>query len=168
MILLALQRNSTKRGRFFNKFYETKFLQTKSVCEDNPLAKQIIEYAKNNFKYVILATNPLFPKVATLKRMSFVNLDENDFSYITTYENSRHCKPNPDYYREILEKTDLEAEECLMVGNDEYSDIAGAARAGMDSLYIHTEISPEITGESKASYAVMDGDWRKVVKILTQ
>ena len=56
--------------------------------------------------------------------------------------------------------------ECLMVGNDESSDIAGAIAAGMDTLYIHTEISPPLIGESKATYAVMDGDWSKVREYL--
>ena len=75
-------------------------------------------------------------------------------------------KPAKEFYDRLFSEFGLKAEECLMVGNDEYSDIAGAIRAGMDSLYIHTEISPEMTGESKATYAVMDGDWSKVVKIL--
>lgn len=121
---------------FFNKFYETKFLQTKSVCEDNPLAKQIIEYAKNNFKYVILATNPLFPKVATLKRMSFVNLDENDFSYITTYENSSYSKPNPNYFKNLLEKFNLKPDEVILFGNNVIEDAICAERVGIKTILV--------------------------------
>ena len=47
----------------------------------------------------------------------------DDFEIITTYENSRHCKPNPDYYREILSKRGLKPEECAMVGNDVGEDM---------------------------------------------
>ena len=53
-----------------------------------------------------------------------------------------------------------------MVGNDESADIQGAHLAGMDSLYMHTEISPKEDTESTATYVVMDGDWKKVKKIL--
>ncbi|MBR1566518.1 MAG: HAD hydrolase-like protein, partial [Oscillospiraceae bacterium] len=38
-------------------------------------------------------------------------------------ENSSTCKPNPAYYREILQKRGLRPEECLMVGNDVDEDM---------------------------------------------
>ena len=47
----------------------------------------------------------------------------HDFEFITTYDNSSFCKPNPDYYREILGKLGLNAGECLMVGNDVNEDM---------------------------------------------
>ena len=49
-----------------------------------------------------------------------------------------------------------------MIGNDESADITGARRAGMDSLYIHTDISPKEYGRVQATYRVMDGDFRKI------
>ena len=45
-----------------------------------------------------------------------------------------------------------------MVGNDWISDMQGAAAAGIDGLYIHQEISSEITGELQAKWSIMDGD----------
>ena len=41
----------------------------------------------------------------------------------TTYENSNYCKPNPMYYKEILDKIGCKAEQCLMVGNDVDEDM---------------------------------------------
>ena len=78
----------------------------------------------------MLATNPLFPAVATQSRVRWAGLEPEDFAWITTYENSRYCKPNPDYYREILDKLNLKPGECLMVGNDVQEDGA-AAKLGM-------------------------------------
>ena len=75
-------------------------------------------------------------------------------------------KPAPEFYAYLFDRFGLKAEECLMVGNDETSDIAGAIRAGMDSLYIHTEISPQTPVQGLATYSVMDGDWRKVAGLL--
>ena len=46
----------------------------------------------------------------------------NDFSYISTYENSSYCKPNIKYYEEIISKLNLKKEECLMIGNDTIED----------------------------------------------
>ena len=71
----------------------------------------------------VLATNPLFPPTATQSRIRWAGLIPEDFEFITTYDNSSFCKPNPDYYREILGKLNLNAGECLMVGNDVNEDM---------------------------------------------
>ncbi|MBQ7839810.1 MAG: HAD family hydrolase, partial [Lachnospiraceae bacterium] len=70
-----------------------------------------------------LATNPLFPAIATQSRAKWAGLDPEDFALITTYENSYHCKPNPDYYQEIMDKLKVKPEECMMVGNDVSEDM---------------------------------------------
>ena len=79
---------------------------------------------------VVLATNPLFPPIATQSRIRWAGLEPEDFALVTTYDNSSFSKPNPEYYREILGKLNLRAEECLMVGNDALEDMA-ARETGM-------------------------------------
>ena len=63
---------------------------------------------------MVLATNSIFPRIATENRIRWAGLEPDDFALITTYENSTYCKPNPAYYREVLGKLGLEAEECLV------------------------------------------------------
>lgn len=75
-------------------------------------------------------------------------------------------KPSPVFYQRLLDKYHLKVETCLMVGNDETSDIAGAMAVGMDSLYIHTDISPQQPVKKLATYNVLDGDWKQVSAIL--
>ena len=53
-----------------------------------------------------------------------------------------------------------------MIGNDSVSDILGACGVGMDSLYIHTEISPECVEDLRSTYTIMDGDFTKVKKMI--
>ena len=53
-----------------------------------------------------------------------------------------------------------------MIGNDSICDIEGAYNAGLDSLYIHTEISPDCVKDLKSKYSVMDGDFRKIQKLI--
>ena len=55
-----------------------------------------------------------------------------------------------------------------MIGNDYISDIGGAADFGIDSLYIHQSISPEINGELRSQYTVMDGDVYKIKKMIVK
>lgn len=71
-------------------------------------------------------------------------------------------KPSPVFFERLLKCFELNPAESIMIGNDESADIAGARRVGMDSLYIHTEISPKEYGKVQATYRVMDGDFRKI------
>lgn len=75
-------------------------------------------------------------------------------------------KPSPAFFRKLLEQYGLEPSESIMVGNDYEADIAGARSMGMDTLYIHTAISPEVPAGVGATYCVMDGDFRKAAGIL--
>ena len=107
----------------FDSFYRNEFAAAKNACQPTPAAKEVIDLIKASGKRLILATNPLFPAVATENRITWAGLAKEDFELITTYENSSYCKPNPKYYVEILEKTGLKPEECLMVGNNAEEDM---------------------------------------------
>ena len=115
----------------FLDFYRNEFQLAKESCGFNPLAAKTVAQVKAMGLTTVLATNPLFPAVATHSRIRWAGLAPEDFAYITTYENSSHCKPNPDYYREILDKLGLKADNCLMVGNDAIEDLA-AREVGID------------------------------------
>jgi len=107
----------------FDSFYRNEFAAAKNACQPTLAAKEVIDFIKASGKRIILATNPLFPSVATENRISWAGLSTKDFELITTYENSCYCKPNPKYYTEILKKTGLKPEECLMVGNNAEEDM---------------------------------------------
>ena len=53
-------------------------------------------------------------------------------------------KPDTSFFEKLLNRYKLKAAESLMIGNDLETDIAGAKRAGMDSFYIHSAISPRM------------------------
>lgn len=99
----------------------------KSDCGFNPAADKTVKKLKEKGFKLILATNPIFPAVATESRIKWAGLDRNDFELYTTYENSHYCKPNPAYYSEILKKLSLNPSDCLMVGNDAAEDTAAKA-----------------------------------------
>ena len=114
----------------FIDYYRTEFQKVKDACGFTPEAAQVIQELKEKGIRTVLATNPLFPAIATHSRVQWAGLQPTDFEWITTYENSSYCKPNPDYYREILGKLELQPEECLMVGNDVTEDMV-AGELGM-------------------------------------
>ena len=114
----------------FEDFYANEFQGAQAVCSQIPQAAEAINLVKEKGFRVALATNPIFPAIATRSRIRWAGLTPEDFELYTTYENSRFCKPNPAYYQDILAQMDLRPEECLMVGNDVTEDMI-AQKLGM-------------------------------------
>jgi FMN phosphatase YigB (HAD superfamily) len=107
----------------FTRFYEVEFDSVKITSKPTNLALDIIKALHIKGYHLILATNPIFPRIATLQRIKWAGLDATMFSLITTYENSSFSKPNLNYYKEICHKLSLNPTECLMVGNDTREDM---------------------------------------------
>ena len=114
----------------FDGFYEKEFHQAKVICGYNPEAAKTVRQLRKMGYRIVLATNPLFPAVATQARIRWAGLEPSDFELYTTYENSSFSKPNTAYYQQILSRLGLSAEECLMVGNDVTEDMV-ARKLGM-------------------------------------
>lgn len=87
------------------------------------------------------------------------------FDGIMISSEERVSKPQRQFFEKLLAKYELDPGECLMVGNDKISDMQGAKGAGIDGLYIHQEISPDVEDESEieAKWKIMDGDVRKIL-----
>ena len=120
---------------FLREFYENEFQGAREVCGYHPAAAQIVRDLKTRGFRVALATNPLFPAVATESRMCWAGLEPSDFEVYTTYENSRYCKPNLAYYEDILATLGVSGEECVMVGNDVSEDMV-TERLGMKTFLL--------------------------------
>ncbi len=119
-------------------FYENDFdIQVRESCGYDPEAAAAVEQIKSMGYRVALATNPIFPTCATESRIKWAGLRRDMFELVTTYDNSKYCKPNLDYYRDITEKLGVSGEECLMVGNDVGEDMIAQA-LGM-KVFLMTE-----------------------------
>lgn len=73
------------------------------------------------------------------------------------------CKPDKIFFDYLTEKEGLYPEECLFVGNDHRTDIAGANLVAMDSVYIHSNQSENVS-KTAATYEIWDGDVKKVLQ----
>lgn len=114
----------------FEAFYHNEFQDVAKSCGYDPRANAAVQAIKSLGFRVALATNPLFPAIATHSRAKWAGLNPDDFDLITTYENSRHCKPDPAYYEDVMKALNVKPEECVMVGNDVGEDMV-ASKLGM-------------------------------------
>ena len=114
----------------FEEFYARDFVKVKAVCGFNELVPEMIAKLKEKGYRIALATNPIFPEIATQQRIHWSGLDPEDFELFTTYENCTRCKPYLGYYAEVAKKLNVKPEDCLMVGNDVKEDLI-AEKIGM-------------------------------------
>ncbi len=134
----------------FARFYEEVFDNVRVSCGHTPKAAEVISALKKSGATLALATNPIFPAIATEKRIAWAGLCKDDFKLYTTYENSHYCKPSLKYYEEILEKLGVDARDCLMVGNDVSEDMV-AHKLGMD-VFLLTNCLINKNGEDISLY----------------
>src|SRR5512139_2980995 len=94
------------------------------LVRPHPLARKLVEDCVERGWRVVLATNPIFPREVIDARLAWGGLDDLPFQPVTSYETSRHYKPHPGFFRDLLAELDLQPQACLMVGNDTLHDLA--------------------------------------------
>ncbi|MEA4884473.1 MAG: HAD family hydrolase [Clostridia bacterium] len=108
-----------------DSFYADDFPSLRQTLEvvPHPKAREMIEGLLETGYDVVIATNPVFPMEAITERMRWGGVDGLPYAHVTSYETSHYCKPNIEYYEEILDRIGRSPEECMMVGNDCLEDM---------------------------------------------
>lgn len=119
----------------FDSFYSNKFPKLHRFTSPTPLARKTVSLLAEKGYKLVLATNPIFPMAATKARMRWAGIDDLPWEIITTYEHSHFCKPNINYYTEILDQLQIEPHEALMVGNDTIEDLV-TSKLGMKTYLV--------------------------------
>ena len=156
--------DARKDEPIFEEYYRKEFQAVQQVCGFAPEAARVIATVKEMGIPIVLATNPIFPQVATHSRIRWAGLNSEDFALVTTYENSRFCKPNPDYYRSICETCSLEPQKCLMVGNDAQEDLV-ARELGME-VFLLTDCLIDRKGTDLT--AIPHGNFADLISFLSR
>lgn len=134
-----------------DEFYRGEFNKAQAACGFKKEAAEAVKLVREKGKTPVLATNPVFPRLATESRARWAGLDLGEFAAYTTYENCHYCKPSARYYEELLERTGFVAEECIMVGNDFDEDIIPAERLGM-RVFLLTDCIINKRGQDYSAY----------------
>ena len=74
-------------------------------------------------------------------------------------------KPDLKFFRKLIDTCGIDPERAVMVGNDGICDIEGAKRAGLGTVYVHSDISPA-EDASDADYVLPQMDMEQIRKIL--
>lgn len=84
-------------------------------------------------------------------------------------------KPDSRFFRALLDEQQLDPKTCLMIGNDRDTDIAGAKALGLNTLYMHTQLTPScqeaadpslFPGDAGHHFEFEGSDWSELVRLL--
>lgn len=153
-----------------DEFYTNEFNRARSILQYEVDRRPVIEALKSKGLRIILATNPMFPRDGMVSRMGWAGLAPEDFEYVTDYENSRFCKPDPRYFLEITEKLGVAPEECVMIGNSVPEDMQAASKAGFRSVFLLPEFieNPQNEDYSEFPQGTMDDAVEYIMKLVSE
>lgn len=141
------------------------FFRTSSIkyikLYDNVI--DLLKLLKKKGKKIYLLSNA--QRVFTLYEMKLLGIEEyfDDILFSADY---KVCKPDKKFYNILINKHNLDMKNTIMIGNDYICDIEGASNAKLDSLYIHSNLSPDINGKLKSKYSIMKMDIPKVMELI--
>lgn len=121
---------------FFARFYETIFDKLEAKTARQPQARSLVQWALHQGYRVVIATNPMFPRIAVDRRLAWAGIDDLDYHLVTSYENMHFVKPHPEYYQEILLRLGCAPVQALMVGDDWERDIRPASQVGLHTFWV--------------------------------
>ena len=110
-------------------------------------------------------------RVFTAFELRHLGLGEQlDAIYISSDYRCR--KPDVRFFRALVEEQGLDISKCLMIGNDLHTDIGGARNAGVDTLYMHTNLTPpdqrkaDPAMQTATHYEYEGYDWEELCEII--
>ncbi len=89
--------------------------------------KQVLQKLKQKYIIAVLTNNN---KIQTDRILGALDIKDL-FDYIFTYESFKLIKPNPEIFRNVVNKLGLKPDECLMVGDRYDVDLVPAKEIGM-------------------------------------
>jgi FMN phosphatase YigB (HAD superfamily) len=121
----AIGRSRAEMEPIFEAFYAEDFPVLQQYTKRKPEARPVVQRVFDLGYDVAVTTNPLFPATAVMQRLAWAGVDDFPYRLVTSYENSRYCKPNPRYFEDVAGRLGHPTGACLVVG-DEDMDMAGA------------------------------------------
>ena len=117
-------------------FYDNIFPTLAALTKQRADTAALIPWALSCGFRIAIATDPLFPRKATLQRLRWAGLDPDRIELISTYEHFHFTKTHPAYYAEVLGRLGWPEGPVLMVGNDITRDLLPAHRLGLATYFI--------------------------------
>jgi FMN phosphatase YigB (HAD superfamily) len=118
------------------QFYDEIFPSLRELTRPRPGAADLVDWAFEQGFRVAIATDPLFPRKATLHRLRWAGLDPERFELVSSFESFHFSKSHPAYFAEMLGRLGWPDGPILMAGNDVERDLLPAQRLGLATFHV--------------------------------
>lgn len=145
-------------GQFF-RVTSTKFVKLYDETLD------VLKLLKEKNKKIYLLSNA--QNIFTSYELKYLGIYDY-FDGIKISSNESVKKPSAMFFDSLFNKYKLDKKKSVMIGNDWIADMKSAYDYGIDSIYIHTDISPSDTvlDDVKAKYIIEDGNIGNIRKFI--
>ncbi|MDD4290922.1 MAG: HAD family hydrolase [Clostridia bacterium] len=126
-------------------------------------ADRLLTMLKNFGKKIYLLSNA--QRGFTIGEMDMLGITKY-FDGIILSSDVGCIKPDKRIYEALISTYNIDGKKTLFIGNDWFSDIYGAGQYGFDTVYFHSNISPEVKGELNTTYKIADGDYNKLIDVI--
>jgi FMN phosphatase YigB (HAD superfamily) len=142
------------------QFYATTFDNVRRVMKPNEPLHRSVDYLRSRGHRVLLTTNPIFPQIATYKRIAWAGFAPDAFAYVSTMENCTSCKPSAAYWRHVIAAMEVDPAHAIAVGNDCTEDMSAHALGIQTYLVTDYAIGePATSGANHVSDAAAFERW---------
>jgi len=134
----ALGLSETQIRPEIDRFYAEVYPALQDVTAPRPQVPALIAEIERRGWRVVIATNPLFPKIAIRHRLAWAGLpvEQHNFAIVPSYDRFHFAKPDSAFFAELLGQIGWPDGPILMVGNDPDHDIRGASQLGLATFWI--------------------------------
>ncbi len=128
-------------------------------------AVEFLDWAHKRYT-LILATNPVWPQEIIEMRVRWAGIDPAIFKSITHAKRMHACKPDIQYYKEILEQEKVAPQDCMLIGNDMRNDFP-AVKAGIAVYIVGKKGGPHSIRTENGCATAWSGDFKSLKGLLT-
>jgi len=154
---LGLDREQLRKP--LHDFYASEYDNLRHLTTPLSAAVALMEHAKREGWRIVIATNPLFPRIAVQKRLEWAGLPAEiyPFRLLTSYEGMHFSKPNAAFYAEVLGSLGWPEGPVCMVGNSISDDLVPAAKLGIPCYWVTAEKEmPLVPLSAGSSFGTLD------------
>ncbi|MBI3159262.1 MAG: HAD-IA family hydrolase [Chloroflexi bacterium] len=158
----ALGLNSADAQDLIDHYYAEKYPAIATLTAPRPVAIDFVREAFHRGHRIAIATNPLFPRTAIAQRLAWAGLpiEANSFSLVSCYEEFHFTKPSPAYFAEVLARLGWPEGPALVIGDDPANDAAPAAKLGLASFLVRTDLPDSVAPRKNNAGGIEDIlDW---------
>jgi FMN phosphatase YigB (HAD superfamily) len=104
-------------------------------------AMELIDWAMQQGYQLALATDPLFPRLATEERVRWAGMDPSWFSVVSTYETFHFSKGHAAYFAEMLGRLGWPDQPIVMAGDDPARDMESSRLLGLQTFRVNNGLA---------------------------